>query len=309
MKLCPKCGTAICEDEESCSFCGEKIPDASPVIKTDESKKTRITALLLGIFLGNAGAHDFYLGKKVRGIIHVIITFLTIGMNTASKFFEELQDSAISFYFRNLDACKEDEAFSFLSSYILSFMDYKQIFHRIYLVFLIINTIWAIIEIIIIWSGAGKDSDGFKLTKWNHKDEVKKEDVSAKSNTTTAVLGFFLGGLGVQNFYCGRIKKALLQLLLVFTIFAAAYGITMTKPGLNSFYEAIIFNKKIPSISILSFLLYIIMGASFIVSRIIAIVDFTYAAGGLYKDSYGKLITIDHKKNPLGDAKTALPKP
>lgn len=39
MKLCPKCGTAICEDEESCSFCGEKIPDVSPVIKTDESKK------------------------------------------------------------------------------------------------------------------------------------------------------------------------------------------------------------------------------------------------------------------------------
>lgn len=83
----------------------------------------------------------------------------------------------------------------------------------------------------------------------------------------------------------------------------------MTKPGLDSFYEAIIFNEKIPSTSILYFLLYIIMGANRIVSKIIAIVDFTYAAGGLYKDSYGKLITIDHKKNPLGDAKTALPKP
>lgn len=305
MKLCPKCGTAICEDEESCSFCGEKIPDVSPVIKTDESKKTRITALLLGIFLGNCGVHDFYLGKKVRGIIHVIITVLTIGMDTTSRIFEELHDHALSFFIRNQDSCKWEEVFS----YFKSSMDYRKIFHRIYLVFLIINTIWAIIEIIIIWSGAGKDSDGFKLTKWNHKDEVKKEDVSAKSNTTTAVLGFFLGGLGVQNFYCGRIKKALLQLLLFFTIIAAAYGITMTKPGLDSFYEAIIFNEKIPSTSILYFLLYIIMGANRIVSKIIAIVDFTYAAGGLYKDFYGKLITIDHKKNPLGDAKTALPKP
>ncbi len=60
-----------------------EIPDVPPVPKTENnmphteySNKTRIAYLLLGIFLGAWGIHDFYAGYTQRGIIKVIIAVL-----------------------------------------------------------------------------------------------------------------------------------------------------------------------------------------------------------------------------------------
>lgn len=38
-----------------------------------QTVKSATTAGLLGIFLGQYGAHDWYLGKKVKGAIHVAL--------------------------------------------------------------------------------------------------------------------------------------------------------------------------------------------------------------------------------------------
>ncbi|MDR2064043.1 MAG: TM2 domain-containing protein [Candidatus Nomurabacteria bacterium] len=40
--------------------------------------KSSTTAGLLGIFLGSVGAHDFYLGYKKMGIIHVVLLVVSI---------------------------------------------------------------------------------------------------------------------------------------------------------------------------------------------------------------------------------------
>ena len=39
-----------------------------------QNTKSATTAGLLGIFLGTVGAHNWYLGEKTKGIIHVCIT-------------------------------------------------------------------------------------------------------------------------------------------------------------------------------------------------------------------------------------------
>ena len=37
------------------------------------AQKSKVTAGLLGIFLGFAGVHNFYLGNKSRGILHIVM--------------------------------------------------------------------------------------------------------------------------------------------------------------------------------------------------------------------------------------------
>lgn len=43
-------------------------------------QKSKMTAGLLGIFLGAFGVHQFYLGNTKRGIIELIVTVCTCGI-------------------------------------------------------------------------------------------------------------------------------------------------------------------------------------------------------------------------------------
>lgn len=43
-----------------------------------QKTKSATVAGLLGIFLGQYGAHDWYLGKKVKGIIHVVLAVASL---------------------------------------------------------------------------------------------------------------------------------------------------------------------------------------------------------------------------------------
>ena len=83
MQNCPNCGKELADDSKFCSECGttitspatveSKVPDT---IKTSEdqsvSPKSRLAALLFGIFLGSFGVHNFYLGRIIRGVFQVI---------------------------------------------------------------------------------------------------------------------------------------------------------------------------------------------------------------------------------------------
>jgi hypothetical protein len=56
-----------------------QAPKYNPVIKHGVSKKSKIVALILCIFLGGLGAHKFYVGKIGMGILY-LLTFGLFGI-------------------------------------------------------------------------------------------------------------------------------------------------------------------------------------------------------------------------------------
>jgi len=57
-----------------CTACGSavKAPDA----------KSKLTAGLLGLFLGGFGVHRFYLGYTQIGVIQIVVTICTCGVGS-----------------------------------------------------------------------------------------------------------------------------------------------------------------------------------------------------------------------------------
>ena len=92
IKFCTNCGSNIDNNQEKCLVCGKVLKYNSEQIKetsanennnfnksnTDESSlKSRSIAIILALFLGSLGIHNFYLGYKSKGIAQLLIT--TIG--------------------------------------------------------------------------------------------------------------------------------------------------------------------------------------------------------------------------------------
>ena len=94
---CRHCGENISRlDKDVCPFCGglkplegvtdqtEDITKALNAIKVDKKDavrpKLRIVAFILEFFLGIFGIDSFYLGKWIKGLIIIGITFLSIGL-------------------------------------------------------------------------------------------------------------------------------------------------------------------------------------------------------------------------------------
>jgi TM2 domain-containing membrane protein YozV len=77
-KFCESCGEAIKLAAEICPKCGVrqqvKIDNAEP------SKKSRLIATLLCLFLGWIGIHRFYVGKIGSGICMIFFSWLTAGI-------------------------------------------------------------------------------------------------------------------------------------------------------------------------------------------------------------------------------------
>lgn len=70
---CANCGNEISELATSCPKCGH------PHLAVNISPKSKITAILLCLFLGTLGIHRFYLGKPLTGILQ-LITFGGFGI-------------------------------------------------------------------------------------------------------------------------------------------------------------------------------------------------------------------------------------
>lgn len=94
---CRHCGENISRlDKDVCPFCGGLKPlegavdhteditkalEAVKIEKKDQVKpKLRIVAFLLEFFLGIFGADSFYLGKWIKGLIVIGITFVATGL-------------------------------------------------------------------------------------------------------------------------------------------------------------------------------------------------------------------------------------
>ena len=74
---CPICGAPL--ENESCSYCGfviEHLTTTEIDVLHGISRKSRMEALLLCIFLGGIGGHQFYVGKVGMGMLYLC----TIGL-------------------------------------------------------------------------------------------------------------------------------------------------------------------------------------------------------------------------------------
>ncbi len=68
-KFCHSCGMATVPTQAVCVKCGVSLAAG------DAGGKSRVTAGLLGIFLGGLGIHKFYLGYNKAGVIMILVSF------------------------------------------------------------------------------------------------------------------------------------------------------------------------------------------------------------------------------------------
>ena len=72
--FCPNCGQPIQAEASFCPSCGYAIP-----AKPAAGAKSKMTAGLLGIFLGGFGVHNFYLGYTGKAIAQIALTVFCLG--------------------------------------------------------------------------------------------------------------------------------------------------------------------------------------------------------------------------------------
>lgn len=82
-KFCGFCGAEITNGQVVCTKCGHAIDVGSVSGGVSQGSKSRVVAALLAIFLGEFGAHQFYLGNMVSAIIRLgvsLVAFVCGGM-------------------------------------------------------------------------------------------------------------------------------------------------------------------------------------------------------------------------------------
>ena len=77
-KFCSNCGAELNEEQEICLKCGVRVKNSNTK-NTNPNAKSKMAAGLLGIFLGQWGVHNFYLGYTGKAVAQLLITLLTCG--------------------------------------------------------------------------------------------------------------------------------------------------------------------------------------------------------------------------------------
>lgn len=75
-QFCPNCGATTVPGAAVCTQCGVAL--AQPVNAAEQ--KSKLTAGLLGIFLGGLGVHNFYLGYTGKAIAQIILSLCGFGI-------------------------------------------------------------------------------------------------------------------------------------------------------------------------------------------------------------------------------------
>ncbi|MGN0182227.1 MAG: NINE protein [Candidatus Ornithomonoglobus sp.] len=83
VNFCQNCGANTIPNAMVCTKCGVQL---STAVKGEQ--KSKLTAGLLGIFLGGIGIHSFYLGRTGIGVIQIIVTLITCGAGALWGFIE-----------------------------------------------------------------------------------------------------------------------------------------------------------------------------------------------------------------------------
>ncbi|MBO4404363.1 MAG: TM2 domain-containing protein [Treponema sp.] len=171
--FCTNCGKEVIEGAAFCQYCGEKLEQAKvqeapaqetlpvevqtqAVVPASEgiSKKSRLAAMLLGIFLGNFGVHNFYLRRFGRAVTQLILTVFAYTLYFAA--------------FINLVLEKAKYASAFIPNHAAT-VNALQGFGMVIPLFIMIILgvgIWSLVEWILIASGKAKDGNGLPVKKW-----------------------------------------------------------------------------------------------------------------------------------------------
>ena len=72
-KFCHACGNEIDSRAELCPGCGVRQP-----VDRHRGRKSRNVAAVLALFLGGIGAHKFYLGHMVWGLLYLVFAWTFI---------------------------------------------------------------------------------------------------------------------------------------------------------------------------------------------------------------------------------------
>jgi TM2 domain-containing membrane protein YozV len=82
--FCPRCGVSNWSAATQCTRCGSPSPfqqqvyySPPPVHVFVEIPKSRAAYIVLGLFLGGLGIHNFYAGRIGSGIAQLLITIFT----------------------------------------------------------------------------------------------------------------------------------------------------------------------------------------------------------------------------------------
>ena len=76
MNYCFNCGKKVNEVQDVCLNCGVNLRKNKKI--DNINGKSKITAGILGIFLGCYGVHNFYLGYNGKAIAQLLITLLSL---------------------------------------------------------------------------------------------------------------------------------------------------------------------------------------------------------------------------------------
>ena len=81
-KYCPNCGTAVNPGQDIGLNCGIRL--AAGKNSSKGNSKSKMTAGLLGILLGEFGVHNFYLGYTKKAVIQVCVSGACILLSCCS---------------------------------------------------------------------------------------------------------------------------------------------------------------------------------------------------------------------------------
>jgi TM2 domain-containing membrane protein YozV len=73
--FCSNCGNEISDRAAICVKCG--VPTSNMTAAIQGGSKSRLVYILLGVFLGGLGIHNFYAGRTGRGVAQLLITLFT----------------------------------------------------------------------------------------------------------------------------------------------------------------------------------------------------------------------------------------
>ena len=76
MNYCFNCGKKVNEVQDVCLNCGVNLRKNKKI--DNVNGKSKITAGILGIFLGCYGVHNFYIGYNGKAIAQLLITLLSL---------------------------------------------------------------------------------------------------------------------------------------------------------------------------------------------------------------------------------------
>ena len=77
-KYCHACGQVVDARAEICPKCGVRQPDVDGPGGGSTEHKNKLVAALLAFLLGGIGAHHFYLGKPIMGVIYLLFCWTLI---------------------------------------------------------------------------------------------------------------------------------------------------------------------------------------------------------------------------------------